>query len=625
MHREASRILGAIDGRIEKNTRSGAGIEVTYGQVYDIVGDRASVYIVGSRELAESNGGVAEPSPDFRIPTHLTIATSDYVRVSMDSRGDRWIDESLEPQPDPTVDLSELGEINIGNVSPASLTYAQEVAADSPTDYWRLGESSGTQATNQQNTRHGTYINSPTLGVAGPLADGNTAVTLNGTDEYITVADNAAYDFTGNFSFEVWIKWSGVNGTFGDYIISKGSQVPALWLDTNEFLTLSQTDVGDVVKANTAITDTNWHHVVVTWNGTTGKIYLDGMDVSGSTTSRTFVANSTNLVIGAKYPFGADSPFHGSVDEVAIYNTALTSTRALAHYNARNNTGGGGTWTEKVRVRDNGIIEWSGNSTERDTNLYRASASRLKTEDEFEVGRVSPTDIALIVRRGTDEYASFVAMADGLLQWGSGTAARDTNLYRQSANLLRTDDSLRVDGYVQIGGSLKGFGTSFPTPAASNDVYLRTDLGMWFQYDGTRWQCACPHTQVLREVTGASDTVSATTAKHHQGPIPSFQGGSDIRISGIVTRFTIGSGTALGASHKWVGTFGKNDTTPSDTTIATINIDSGANLTWRVIETTVAADLGGSNFMRWWTTWTKTGTPGNMSVHQEVTYRIVAT
>ncbi|MGR4847919.1 hypothetical protein [Streptomyces sp. LARHCF252] len=50
---------------------------------------------------------------------------------------------------------------------------------------------------------------------------------------------------------------------------------------------------------------------------------------------------------------------------------------------------------------------------------------------------------------GTDKLAAFVAgdsvdrfrlRADGMLQWGSGSATRDTNLYRSAANTLKTDD-----------------------------------------------------------------------------------------------------------------------------------------------------------------------------------------
>lgn len=77
---------------------------MTYGQVYDIQsggssGYYASVYLAGSRELALSAGITAEPSDYFRVPTHLTVSPDDHVRVSIDTRGHKWIDEVFADQP----------------------------------------------------------------------------------------------------------------------------------------------------------------------------------------------------------------------------------------------------------------------------------------------------------------------------------------------------------------------------------------------------------------------------------------------------------------------------------------------------------------------------------------------
>lgn len=95
---DAGRILKVIDSQIDKKIRSGAGLDITYGQVFGIEGDIASVYLHGSRELVEE-GEVAEPSAGFRIPTHLYVNPSDYVRVTIDQRGHRWIDEVFAIQP----------------------------------------------------------------------------------------------------------------------------------------------------------------------------------------------------------------------------------------------------------------------------------------------------------------------------------------------------------------------------------------------------------------------------------------------------------------------------------------------------------------------------------------------
>lgn len=113
----ATRLLSVIDGAIEKGTRSGAGIEVTYGQVFGLTGGmEASVYLAGARELSESEGGDPEPSEGYRVPAHFAVHSSDYVRVAIDSRGHRWIEEVIPTTPYPKISIDvEGGDILVGD------------------------------------------------------------------------------------------------------------------------------------------------------------------------------------------------------------------------------------------------------------------------------------------------------------------------------------------------------------------------------------------------------------------------------------------------------------------------------------------------------------------------------
>lgn len=64
---------------------------------------------------------------------------------------------------------------------PNSITYRDAVLATRPVGYWRLNEKAGTIAYDECRAIPGTYVNSPTLGVAGLLTgDANAAVTFNG-------------------------------------------------------------------------------------------------------------------------------------------------------------------------------------------------------------------------------------------------------------------------------------------------------------------------------------------------------------------------------------------------------------------------------------------------------------
>lgn len=68
-----------------------------------------------------------------------------------------------------------------------------------------------------------------------------------------------------------------------------------------------------------------------------------------------------------------------------------------------------------------------------------------------------------------DTNSRYFVRADGVLNWGSGSAGLDTNLYREGANHLKTDDKLEVNSLVVGGGAtLTGFlsGTTTWDPAA---------------------------------------------------------------------------------------------------------------------------------------------------------------
>jgi hypothetical protein len=207
-----------------------------------------------------------------------------------------------------------------------------EYLADSPVSYWRLGEPSGTEAADVKAANNGTYKGTPTLGAAGLLlADPSTAATLNGTTQYVSVPDSASLDLGDVFTYEAWIKRSGTGKT--DCIIDKGANAAVFRFDGEDHLLLRRNSVGDIAKSTTKITDTNAHHLVATKNGATAKIYIDGVDVTGAVTNQTCTNTAIALGIGAS-DAGTEDFFRGTIDEAAVYGTALSAARVLAHYEA---------------------------------------------------------------------------------------------------------------------------------------------------------------------------------------------------------------------------------------------------------------------------------------------------
>ena len=74
--------------------------------------------------------------------------------------------------------------------------------------------------------------------------------------------------------------------------------------------------------------DTNWHHIVATYDNSAGKVYIDGILKASATSTVRLTANTQQLTIGRS----TDNlrVFGGLLDEVAVYPTALASARIQA-------------------------------------------------------------------------------------------------------------------------------------------------------------------------------------------------------------------------------------------------------------------------------------------------------
>lgn len=212
--------------------------------------------------------------------------------------------------------------------------YMPMVLADNPCLYLRLGESAGATAAGDEsaNDNDGTYVGSPTLGVAGRIT-GNTAVTLDGTSQYVTVPDAATLDVGDVFTVEAWIKRGSLGTT--QTVLTKVGHFRFWFIAAGTFpadsFRLTTANGGPIVTSTVTVSDTTtWHHVVATKDGPTVKLYLDGVDVTGTVTDSTLTNSTGAFQVGASV--SGTSFWDGSIDEVAMYPTALSAARVLAHY-----------------------------------------------------------------------------------------------------------------------------------------------------------------------------------------------------------------------------------------------------------------------------------------------------
>lgn len=328
--------------------------------------------------------------------------------------------------------------------------YREVVLADSPVWYSRVGESSGTTATDEVSGFNGTYVNTPTLGVTGALVgDSDTAVTLAAAStEHITIPDDARFDFgTGDWSLELWVK-QAANGQTSDWLFSKGGQF-SLFLNSSGRLKTDNFTGSWSVTSNAAVNgDTAWHHLVATRSGSTFALYRDGAAIAATESGTVnLAANAVDVFIGVES--SGSNPFNGTIDEPAIYGTALSAARVLAHYQAGITEHHEGTFADGAVVADTATAHKTGQGAVTDAAVATDAATGTKAG----AGAVADAPVAADAFTGAKATTGSVADAVVIAEsWTGRKVARgtfaDTTTLTEAAAGTKTGQGSVADGAV---------------------------------------------------------------------------------------------------------------------------------------------------------------------------------
>lgn len=160
-----------------------------------------------------------------------------------------------------------------------------------------------------------------------------TAVKLDGVNDFVTVAHSAdlnAYPFSAS----VWFRTTNSAGVQG--LVTKSVDTGNAWsliVQAGKLRGFYYRTFGNfAVDATSAasVADGNWHHAALTVDASGGKLFLDGVIVGSSawTGPQGPMTLTEPLQIG-RY-FNYPTPFLGVIDEVTIWNRALTGSEVVA-------------------------------------------------------------------------------------------------------------------------------------------------------------------------------------------------------------------------------------------------------------------------------------------------------
>ncbi len=173
---------------------------------------------------------------------------------------------------------------------------------------------------------------------------GGSALSFDGSDDYVQVRDDPSLDMTTGVTIAAWIfldsytEWASIVTKGG--IVDDGDELtpnnytvhqsgPSAASGEYGHLRFT-TGFGLAGDSHSIIPLHEWHHVAVTFDGTFVRFYLDGQADGGVFFPGSLPPNDDPLHIGVDFP-GGDEYWHGRIDELMIFNRALTrdNIRAL--------------------------------------------------------------------------------------------------------------------------------------------------------------------------------------------------------------------------------------------------------------------------------------------------------
>jgi hypothetical protein len=280
-------------------------------------------------------------------------------------------------------------------------------------------------------------------------------ISFDGDDE-VNVTDDAVYDWGAGASFtiEFWIKSDYIcegddnqyNGIVaGRYDGGGGTNLNLWWVGLNCATDGGQYGQGvirfglkddntspPVAYGGTVVTDGDWHHVAVVRNGSTNEniIYVDGGQdavVSAGPYTDGF-ASEADLNIGY-LDFGTKFALEADVDELAIYDIALSDTDILEHFTRGNSEGKG--YCKETPYITTAPIE---SVNLEDTYSYDVDAT----------GDPDPAFSLLVSPAGM-----IINSTTGLIEWDP-PAAGDHDVTVEAANEVGTDEQAFTVSVIEL-------------------------------------------------------------------------------------------------------------------------------------------------------------------------------
>jgi hypothetical protein len=298
------------------------------------------------------------PGEEARFSRTYTFRASD--SVPEDGTGDNtvnnadlsllssaWLRRPGEKGWQPACDISSVKDetIDLRDFAALARQWRQEDGLPSPIAHWKLDETAGTTASDERGQHPGVlrnFANDNSQWVVGADAGG---LRFDGIDDYVEVSYLPSMPIDRPRTIAAWIKLSSIP-TASQTLLVWGQQPPAehwrLEVDANRRLRFFS-GAGYAV-ATRVVGDTQWHHIAVALDPLVSnrphvsdiRLYVDARPQAVyELNEQELTANATeDLRIGSPYDPAMSQSFDGVIDDVRLYDTALSPAHVRQVYNA---------------------------------------------------------------------------------------------------------------------------------------------------------------------------------------------------------------------------------------------------------------------------------------------------
>jgi prepilin-type N-terminal cleavage/methylation domain-containing protein len=210
---------------------------------------------------------------------------------------------------------------------------------------WNFDEGSGTTAIDSSGYNNtGTLVNGPTYNSDTPhkaagQGSGKYALSFDGTDDYVDCGKNSnLVGITQKVTVEAWVNRNSSDDGGMVAGIWWGEKY-ALWVDANRHpLAYLRGSAGSTQKIASGVVNNNvWTHIVMTFDRPTVRLFINGVEDSSSPWTWDYDLAWSGVAMpfsigGMNISGNSGVKFNGLIDEVRVYNAALTTSEIQQHY-----------------------------------------------------------------------------------------------------------------------------------------------------------------------------------------------------------------------------------------------------------------------------------------------------